>query len=167
MSLGVNVRLDVLQRGASILYADASGLWVMVLFAPPKHEDILLARDSLRAMKRRYPEGFPTLTWVRSTAGLSMDADSRKSSAVITSEFAEQIAAQATLIEGNGFQAATVRAIISGIDMLARSKSPKKVFSELKDAIAWAFSHSPRAETLRPPVEAVLAALESLRDTYL
>ena len=86
-------------------------------------------------MARREPKGFPTLTWVTLAAGLSMDADARKAAADVTNDFTKQILAQATIIEGAGFQAATVRAIVTGLDAMSRSEAPKKTFAGAGAAI--------------------------------
>lgn len=126
-----------LERGTATLYGDVSGIWTMILFGRPTKQDMLLARPALAAMRDRSPRGFTTLTWVLPEAGLSMDEDARKAAATVTSEFNASIVAQATLIELGGFQGATVRAIVAGLDMMSRSTCPKKTFGELEPALAW------------------------------
>lgn len=140
-SLPVSALVEVLVQGEGVTYATCGGIWLMTLFAEPKTADMLLARTSLQAMARRHPDGFPALTWVHPSAGYSMEAEARKTAAAVTDEFARSLRAQATLVEGAGFQVATVRAIISGIDMLSRSKAPKKTFAELRPCVAWCLQH--------------------------
>lgn len=128
---------EQLERSDAVTYGAVGGIWVMVLYAKPKAADMWLAKPALAAMVKRYPAGFPTLTWVTLAAGVSMDDDARKAATTVTSSFAKQLLCQATLVEGTGFQAAAVRAIISGLDAVSRSPNPKKVFSTVGPAVAW------------------------------
>jgi len=154
------------QRGKGVLYGACGGVWVMILFAPPIADDMALSRLSLKATQEKHPAGFPTLTWVLPGAGYSMDAEARKAAAVVTQEFSSTIAGQATLIEGSGFQSAAVRAIISGIDMMARSRAPKKVFAELRPCADWCVARRPwQGEALATAAE-ITAALEAVRLTF-
>lgn len=139
----MSASFDVLERGAGVLYGACAGIWVMILFAEPTVTDMRLARPSLRTMSRRHPLGFPTLTWVLPEAGVSMENEARKTAAQITDEYAKAIVANATLIEGTGFRAATVRTIVAGLDMMSRSASAKKVFAELLPAVAWCMARCP------------------------
>src|SRR5690606_16060560 len=72
---GPRALMEVLQQGRAVVYGACEGFWVMILFAPPTKPDMLLARPSLAAMKRRHPSGFPTLTWVLPEAGYRMETD--------------------------------------------------------------------------------------------
>jgi hypothetical protein len=156
-----------LERGAGTLYGDARGIWVMILFAKPTKADMLLARPALGAMSKRVPAGFTTLTWVLPEAGLSMDNDARDAAALVTSEFKKEILAQATIIELGGFQGATVRAIVAGLDLMSRSACPKKTFAHVGPALEWCATLSKdrsladRAPSLAPSLEAVRATLLS------
>jgi hypothetical protein len=151
------------QRSAGVLYGDCGGVWVMLMYAPPVLADMLVARPSLRSMFERHPAGFPTLTWVLPSAGYSMDGETRKAAATITGEYEAAILGQATLIEGSGFQAATVRAIVSGIDMMARAKAPKKVFGELRPCVGWCIPLLPESGGAAVTEPRITAALESVR----
>lgn len=155
---------DPLSRGSSILYGACGGVWVMLLFQPPNIADIRLARTALSTMSKRFSQGFPTITWVLPSAGFSMDSDSRHASAEITQTYSNSILAGATLIEGSGFQAATARAIISGIDMLARAKYQKKVFNELQPCVDWCVDYRP--SRTGPSTAEIVHALSDLRGTF-
>jgi hypothetical protein len=157
---------EELERGAATLYGDARGIWVMILFGPPKKADMLLARPALAAMAKRAPAGFPTLTWVLPEAGLSMENDARTAAAEVTNAFSKHILAQATLIELSGFQGATVRAIVAGLDMMSRSASPKKVFGELAPAIDWC-ARKAKDESVVDRVETLTRALHAIRERGL
>jgi len=133
----VSVRFELLERTDGVVYGICGGIFVMMLFAEPTLSDMNAAHPALKTMSKRKPEGFPTLTWVLPQAGFRMSAEARKRASDITRELDKSVIAQATLIEGAGFQAATVRAIVSGLDFVIRSTSVKKVFSELPPAVEW------------------------------
>ncbi|MBN8610459.1 MAG: hypothetical protein J0L92_07745 [Deltaproteobacteria bacterium] len=151
-----------LERGAAAVYGDVSGVWAMILFGRPTKPDMLLARPALAAMSKRAPRGFATLTWVLPEAGLSMDEDARKAAAGVTSEFGAAIRAQATLIELGGFQGATVRAIVAGLDMMSRSSCPKRTFGNLAPALEWCVTHR-EDPSVTPAVDAMCRTLEGVR----
>jgi hypothetical protein len=155
-------QFDEHARGTSVLYGACAGIWIMVLFAPPTKADMLLAGPSLVTMRRRTVHPFPTLTWVLAEAGYRMEADARKAASDVTTEHAASLSAQATLIEGAGFQAAAVRAIIAGLDAVSRTSGKKGVFSQLGPSIAWCldFRHDPHAPA---DEEAIVEALEEAR----
>jgi hypothetical protein len=68
------------------------------------------------------------------------------------------------LIEAAGFQAAAVRAIVAGLDLMARSKAPKQVFAELRPCVAWCCAR--RSDTkAATSVDEIALALEPLRAT--
>ena len=134
---------EELARGPTALYGACAGIWVMIVYAPPIKADMLMARGTLAAMAKKGPHAFPTLTWCLAEAGYRMDADARTAATDVTREFAASISAQATLIEGEGFQGAAVRAIISGMDAISRTASKKKVFGELAPAVQWCLEVRP------------------------
>jgi hypothetical protein len=133
---------EPLNRTPGVVFGDCGGIWIMTVIAEPTLVDMQGARPALGAMARRYPKGFPTLTWVLPQAGYRMESSARDEASSVTKSFSSSILAQATLIEGSGFQAATVRAIVSGLDLMTRSSCPKKTFSEVAPAVAWCLSHA-------------------------
>jgi hypothetical protein len=162
----VSTRFEPIEKTKAISYGMAGGIWVMTLFAPPALEDIEGARGSLAAMTKRYPMGFPTLTWVLPEAGFRMDTDARRAASEITRSFKQWIVAQASLLEGTGFQVATVRAIIAGLDLVTGSRSPKKVFAELPEAVDWCLSQRPGMPD-RSSANDLTVALSALRATLV
>lgn len=154
----------MLERGPAALYGDSGGVWVMILHTKPLAADMELARPSLKAMRDRHPDGFPTLTWVLPTAGLSMDSDARQTAARVTKAFDASIRSMATLVEGEGFGVAAVRAIIAGIDLLSRAAAPKKTFATLNDAIAWCVTLRPARDRDAGTTEEIVAAITAARN---
>jgi hypothetical protein len=153
-------RLQELASGSAVFYGRVGGLWVMILHKPPVEADMLLARGSLMQMARSEPHGFPTLTWILPSAGFSLDAPSKEAAAKITSEFSKSILARATLIEGTGFQAAAVRAVVTGIDLFSRTTSPGRVFAELEATVAWCVSLRPAKSPSTLSASLITRALE-------
>lgn len=148
------------QAGEHVEYGDIEGIWVMLVRGRPTHEDVLLSRPSLTEMKRRHPGGFPTLTWVLPEAGVSMDEPARHAASAITSEFADLIRADATVIEMGGFQGAAIRAIVTSIALMTRSPAPRKAFATLGEAIPFCLSRSSSPDA---SVAEVVGALEAER----
>lgn len=157
-------RWEELGRTHAVLYGGVGGIWVMILHAPARESDMRAAGPALAKMREGEPKGFPTLTWVLPSAGLSMDAAARKAAAEVTDAYAQWNIARATLIEGKGFQAATVRAIVSGIDMVSRATSPSKVFAHLDETVAWCIAHrSTGAVDRATSADAIVRALHAAR----
>ena len=154
---------DTLQRSDTVRYGICGGIWIMTLFAKPTAADMNLARAALKSTLVRHPDGFPTLTWILPEAGFSMDADARQAAATVTREFNASILAMATLIEGEGFQAATVRAIIAGLDLMARASAPKKTFADLRAAVVWSVSLRPRRDRDAGEVDGIVESLAAMR----
>lgn len=156
----MTVTFETLQRDPTVLYGACGGLWVMILHAPPTKAGMLLARPALESMVRRIPSGFSTLTWILGSAGFRMDGDARTAAADVTRAFEPQILAQATLVEGEGFQTAAVRAILTGLDAMSGSAKPKRVFSSLTEAVAWSTSRP--GVTVRGPTNEIVEALSAV-----
>lgn len=157
---GGGAEIEHLGRTDGVIFGACGGIWVMTVFAQPGRADMLAARAALQAMADRHRQGFPTLTWILPTAGYQMDSDARQTASEVTKAFERSIRAQATLITGEGFQAATVRSIVAGLDFITRSASPKKTFAELPAAVTWCLGHVPgRAVRDGGAISAALLAL--------
>lgn len=161
---GTGAGYQLLERTAGVVYAACGNVWTMTVFAEPKLADMKAARPALSAMAQRCPRGFPTLTWILPEAGFRMDNDARDAAGEITRSFESSILAQATLIEGSGFQAAAVRAIVGGLDHMSRSRCKKKVFSDLAEAVAWCLAEGGASAT-RMMADDVRAGLLAVRSS--
>jgi hypothetical protein len=100
-------------------------------------ERIERSRAAFADLRARYPKGFGVMTIVREDAPVSMPSAARERSNAITAEFRANFVALSTVIEGSGFRSATLRSIISGIQLFARVSCPAKVFADAENAAAW------------------------------
>lgn len=159
--------LDVFFRDDTVLYGDLQGIWIMVLFGPPDPTRMRRAAPTLTEMSRRYREGFVNITVITQSAGLSMDAESRQIAADLTAQFHSEMKADCTVVDGDGFWPATVRAIVSAIQILSRTRHPRAAFRTIPEAIDWALQHVPASTRARfdrkSATEAADAVLVSVR----
>jgi hypothetical protein len=90
-----------------------------------------------RQLQRRYPRGFAVVTLIAEDVSLLMPEDARALSNSITKAYQPSYCALCEVIEGDGFRAAIVRSITSGIRLFARVPCPAKSFAELATCAAW------------------------------
>lgn len=72
----------------------------------------------------------------------------------------DRVRAVANVIEGQGFRAATVRAVLTGMSLVLRTKRPEKVCNSVEEAGLFVASHSDRRLTMTD----VTRAVADLRD---
>lgn len=118
-------------------------------------------RELLRAelSKRRSP--FAAMNFIEARDATSFDESVRAEVAVTQREFASQQAALATVIEGAGFFAATVRGVATGVALLARTSFPQRVFEHTDEAALWVASKLDDLGASQAPT--LVAAIASLR----
>jgi hypothetical protein len=152
--------LDVFYRDDTVLYGDLQGIWLMLLFGPPDATKMKRAGPTLTEMAKRYPAGFANITLVTQEAGLTMDTASREAAAELTAQFEREMKADCTVIDGDGFWPATVRAIVGAVHLLSRVRHPRAAFRTLPEAIDWSIQHMPVATRQRFDKRAAVAAAE-------
>lgn len=86
-------------------------------------------------------------------------AAARQATAEQLRSSAGMICRAATVLEGDGFRAATVRSIAIGLSLLASQPFPYKVFSSARDAAEWLASES----TSELGSSEIVEALERIR----
>lgn len=82
------------------------------------------------------PQRIGMLTVVDADATMP-SAEARNLGAAFLAKNSNRIVASAVVHEGSGFKAAAVRAVVTGLSMLARQPFPHKVFSEVQPAASW------------------------------
>ena len=103
-------------------------------------------RTHLLEFTRARPAGVGLLTIVEANAPVPA-ADVRKALAAVLADFSRSIKASAVIFEGQGFSAAAVRSVVTGLTLIARQSYPHKVFGSLAEASAWMLPQLPRPVT--------------------
>jgi hypothetical protein len=103
--------------------------------------------DHTAAIIARYPKGYISLAFVPPIA-VFPGPEFRVEAERVTKLGATHLKAIAQVVEGKGFGAATVRALISGVHMVSRNAYPSRVFDETDEAISWLL---PFSEHCRDP----------------
>jgi hypothetical protein len=73
------------------------------------------------------------------------DADVRDAFARAGQRAGQRLTCIAAVVEGAGFRAASVRAMVTGIGLMARARFPLRCFASLDEAARWAASELERA----------------------
>ena len=81
------------------------------------------------------------LLQVVEAAATAPDADARRAISAMLREHASVIRCSAVVYEGDGFRAATLRAVVTGIALLSRPSYPHVVFGSTIAAINWTARH--------------------------
>jgi len=148
------------EHGTTGVYGEVGGIWIMLAHGEGLTKaDMQLMRASVGVMARREPAGFPALTWVFHSSGYRIDDDARAAAREMNAELASHVRARATVIDGGGFQAAAVRALVTGIDLVSRRTTPSKVFAELSTAVEWCVAQRTPARASAGTPAAIVAAL--------
>lgn len=82
------------------------------------------------------PDRIGMLTIVDENANMP-SSEARALGATFLARNANRIVASAVVHEGSGFRAAAVRAVVTGLSMIARQPYPHKVFPEVQPAASW------------------------------
>ncbi|APR85992.1 Hypothetical protein A7982_11341 [Minicystis rosea] len=109
-----------------------------------------------RLLARKHPKGFAVVGIIGEEVPVAMPADVRALATAITKEFRPNYYALCEVVVGSGFRAATLRSIVSGIRMVARTTCPAQVFAETGPCARWLGPHMTQA--IGAPIDA--AALE-------
>jgi hypothetical protein len=95
-------------------------------------------RRVMQALADEYPNGIAELTVLRSTIlAQPLPQRERDETNAMAKHFARHTVAQAFVVEGEGFRAATTRMVISGVILFSRPGYPYKTFAEAAPAARW------------------------------
>ncbi len=87
------------------------------------------------------PRGISMLTVVEADADMP-DSTIRDELAKLFKALAKSVICSGLVFEGQGFKAATVRGITTGINLVARQPFPHKVFGNVPEAASWMATHA-------------------------
>jgi len=92
----------------------------------------------------------------------SPDSALRAELARLVKKYEPAYECSAYVVEGEGFQAAAIRGLVTGVMLLARSAAPTKVFASVSDAARW---FAPRIGADAAALDAELSAYCARRPT--
>lgn len=124
--------------------------------------------EGLAALRRTFAQFAAThspiglLTIVEAKAPLP-PAQVRSGLASFLTEQGAHIKRSAVVFEGEGFRAAAVRGVVTGLTMLARPPYPHKVFGSIDDACAWLAPGLVGVSGVSLPTAQIWRALTDLR----
>jgi hypothetical protein len=133
---------DQAMKIAPILADDVVVLasWRSVLVARwkrvPTPAQMRSVRRAIRGVVSRSGE-FAAINFVEARNATALPDDVRDEIAATQREFDHQQRALATVVEGTGFWAATVRSVAVGLALMSRTRFPQRVFGRSDDACAW------------------------------
>jgi hypothetical protein len=126
---------DLLLADPDYALATWGSLFVIVWRAYTPVEAVQEARRQLQAHAVRKGQiGF--LTFVHPGAPIP-SSTARSELAGLLRDASPFVQASAVVYEGDGFHAAAVRSVVTGLALLARQKFPHKIFGKTTDASAW------------------------------
>jgi hypothetical protein len=116
--------------------------WSIVLASrwhatPSKQKLELLGRQQRALAESTVDRRIVVLTVLASGAGLMLTNEARNAAEAVAKAGREYVAGLAQVVEGEGFMAATARAVMSGIQLAVRARYPTKVFGTVDEALPW------------------------------
>lgn len=81
------------------------------------------------------------LTALEDKSGLMPNGPARKEAEAIARSTRDAVLLQAQVIEGDGFVAASIRALLTGVMLAIRAPFPNKVFKTVEEALPWVEEH--------------------------
>jgi hypothetical protein len=99
---------------------------------------------------------------MRGDISLNLDAETRGEGAALTKEFELTNTGQALVMEADGFKASLARSLITGVNLLARSKARQRVFKDPREATEWVCTIEEQPPEILDARERVWVELERL-----
>lgn len=119
--------------------ASSDDVFVIVWRYRTTHEGVRACHRNFEKFSALHPQGAGLVTVVELGAPLP-PADVRQAIANLLASFAPVVKASALVHEGEGFRAAAVRGVVTGLTMLATVPYPHKVFATVEEGGRWMFS---------------------------
>lgn len=122
----------------------------------------LLAREQRMLAAATFERRIVGVTVVSPGASLILTGEARTAAEAADRAGSEYLLGLAQVVEGQGFAAATARAVISGIQLAVRAAYPMKVFSKIDDAMPWVSMLLRKAGHQRDAEDVTDALIEAL-----
>lgn len=130
------LKSEVLYVGPDHVVALYSGVLFMVIQDDPRPDVLEHQQRWLRKLKADSPDGSGYIVVLRSDVPAPKES-ARTNIRRVLVEFGSVVNAGAIVVEGTGFVAATLRSVLSLINLASRPTYPLKVFSSVSEASYW------------------------------
>lgn len=152
-------RFTVLSKTADYTSSRYQDLVLQLWHRDTTLEGVAALRAVIGRVASDSPQGLRLLVVVEPHASMP-SSEARAGIAAIMRERSGSIRATSLAFEGIGFRAASVRAVVAGLNVLAHHPFPYKVFATVPEALAWD-AMAPTGSGAPPQVLAEL--IQSLR----
>jgi len=95
-----------------------------------------LQREAIEQVASRHP-GDAGILCIIEPASEPPPQSLREAASTLLNQFAPKLRCVAYVIEGTGFRAATIRGVLSGIELVRRSAYPARYFATVAEAAIW------------------------------
>lgn len=130
------LKAEVLYVGPDHVVAMYSGVLFMVIQDDPRPDVLEHQQRWMRKLKADSPDGAGFIVVLRSDVPAPKDS-ARANIRRVLVEFGTVVNAGAIVVEGTGFIAATLRSVLSLMNLASRPSYPLKVFGSLSEACYW------------------------------
>jgi hypothetical protein len=103
-----------------------------------------------------------SLIVLRGAVNVDLSTEARKAGANLTMRFEKLSVGQAVVVEASGFMASMARSVITGINLIARAKSPQRVFQDPREATEWLCGLPAQPAEIQTGLPRLWAAIEEL-----
>jgi hypothetical protein len=118
---------------AGATFANAANMSVFVFRAPMTVALLRALRQEVARLHQQYGGERASITIIESGAMVSPDDTVRTEAAALQRDFSSAL--DATVLEGSGFRAAAVRAVMSGLLLLSGRSSMRRTYASLDAAL--------------------------------
>ncbi len=99
---------------------------------------------------------------LRGSFRLTLDYDARQAAADLTAQCEPFNIGQALVLEAEGFKASIARSLLTGVNLVARSKAQQKTFKEPEDGIRWLCSLEKQPPEIRAAASDAWASIDAI-----
>ncbi len=128
--------IRVISKDAKFLFAAWRQAYILDFRDTPTIRSLDAAVVGKREMHKQHPDGIVVLNLLASESPLP-SSEVRDYAARKQTEDPGGVSCHATVVDGRGFWAGTMRSMMATLFLVGRSPFPRKVFSTVDEAAAW------------------------------
>jgi hypothetical protein len=129
-------KVVTLSRSADYTSARYQDLVLQIWHKQTSLEGVAALRAAIAKVANESREGMRLLIVVEREAAMPQ-RDSRSKIAAFMTDYKGSIRATSLAFEGTGFRAASIRAVVTGLNLLTQHPFPYGVFSSIPEALSW------------------------------